>query len=387
MKQVLIEGGQILEAGHFQPKDLLVETGKIVGIGKNLAVPETTRRLNASGLFILPGFIDIHTHGALDVDFNHATEADLVNVSTFFATTGVTGYLPTVITDQPAVMLKQLDLLSQEAVLAANPTIAAIHLEGPFLSPRYKGAMAESLLRKGDIGLFRELYAASRGQIKIITLAPEVAGMLPLIEEAVSLGVRVSIGHSEASYEEAMRAINAGATSTTHIMNAMKLLHMHDPAVLTAVLESDVYAEIIADGFHLHPPIVRLLLKTKGWQRIIAVTDAISATGYPDGEYQLGPNRIVVQDGDAQLLSSGVRAGSTLTMERAFQNLIAFTGQGVEKISPLLSSNAAKLLGFTDRGSIAIGKRADLVGVDTNNTVQLTIVAGKILYKGNSSLC
>lgn len=379
MSTIQITGAHVLTDGGFKERTLLIEDGIITAIDEERA---ETPRLDADGLLLLPGFIDIHTHGAVGVDFNHAEREEIAPVSAFFASCGVTSYLPTVLTDTTEVMMAKLDLLSDPAVLGANPTMAAIHLEGPFLNVRYKGAMAEHLLRSGDVALFRELFAASRGRIRLMTVAPEVKGVLAVIEEAACLGVRVSMGHSEASYEETMRAIEAGAVSTTHTMNAMKLLHMHDPAILTAVLESDIYAEMIADGFHLHPPIIRLLLKTKGWQRMIATTDSISAAGYPDGEYQLGPNRVIVEHGDAKLIENGVRAGSTLTMDRAMRNLLSFTAADLSKVSPLLSTNAAAMLGFTDRGTIAVGMRADLVGIDREHTVRLTIAGGTTIFKG-----
>lgn len=379
MSKIQITNAHVLMDGTFKERTISIEDGVITAIGEELP---GASHLDAEGLFLLPGFIDIHTHGAVGVDFNHAEREELSAVSAFLASCGVTSYLPTVLTDTTEVMMAKLDLLSDPAVLAANPTMAAIHLEGPFLNVRYKGAMAEHLLRTGDVSLFRELFAASRGRIRLITVAPEVEGMLPVIEEAVSLGVRVSMGHSEASYEETMRAIDAGAVSTTHTMNAMKLLHMHDPAILTAVLESDIWAEMIADGFHLHPPIIRLLLKTKGWRRMIATTDSISAAGYPDGEYQLGPNAVIVEHGDAKLVENGVRAGSTLTMDRAMRNLLSFTGRDLSMVSPLLSTNAAEMLGFNDRGSVAVGMRADLVGIDQEHKVRLTIAGGTTIFKG-----
>lgn len=384
MNTLCLAGARLLIDGALKARNLCITADQISAITEE-APKSGQLSYDLSGLTIVPGFVDIHTHGALSIDFNHASGQEVETVSRFFASCGVTSYLPTVLTDTTERMLAQLDLLSDPLVVEQNPTMAAIHLEGPFLNAKYKGAMAESLLREADLGLFRELWAASRGRIRLMTVAPEVDGVLPLIEEAVGLGVRVSLGHSSASYEEAIRAIDAGASSVTHIMNAMKLLHMHDPAILTAALERDIWAEMIVDGFHLHPPIVRLLLKTKGWDRMIATTDSISATGFPDGEYQLGPNRIVVEGGDAKLVDNGVRAGSTLTMDRALGKLRAFTAASVERISPLLSTNAARMLGFDDRGSIAVRKRADLVGLDEDDQVRFVMAGGTIIYRGETN--
>ncbi len=377
-----IRGAQVLHQGAFKSLDLHIAGTRIVAMQEHLDVPEQANVLDAAGHFLVPGFIDIHTHGALDVDFNHAQAEDVATVSRFFGSCGVTTYLPTVLTDTVQTMLKQLDILSDPALLVENPTIGGLHLEGPFLCQAYKGAMPGHLLRQCDVSLFRELYAASRNTIKIITLAPELDGAIDLIQEAVSLGVNVSLGHSSASYEQTMAAIKAGARGTTHIMNAMKLLHMHDPAILTAVLEQDVYAEMICDGFHLHPPIVRLLLKIKGYDRMVAVTDSLSATGCPDGNYQLGVHRIVVNQGDARIVDSGVRAGSTLTMDRALKNLLSYTDKPAEQLSALVSTNAARMLGLEDVGELDIAKRADLVALDADCRVQCTIAGGSIVYRG-----
>jgi len=377
-----VKGAQVLHKGIFKALDLLIEGTCIVAMDEQLSVPAGTEVIDATGLFLVPGFIDVHTHGALESDFNHANAEQVAKISRFFASRGVTTYLPTILTDTTETMLKQLDMLSDSALLAGNPTLAGIHLEGPFLCPAYKGAMPGRLLRQCDVSLFRELYAASRSTMKIITLAPELEGAIALIEEAVSLGVKVSLGHSGASYEQTMAAIKAGATGTTHIMNAMKLLHMHDPAILTAVLEQDVYAEMICDGFHLHPPIVRLLLKIKGYDRMLAVTDSLSATGCPNGSYQLGVQTIVVKDGDAKVADTGVRAGSTLTMDRALKNLVSFTGKPTEQLSALVSANAARMLGLEDIGELEITKRADLVALDADCRVQYTIAGGSIIHRG-----
>jgi len=302
--KILLANAFVLYQDQLKQQDVLVCDGLVAKIAKTISPFEANTHIDCTSLSLLPGFFDIHTHGALGIDFNCA-DADQVNqVSSFFLKKGVTSYLPTILTDTTQVMCRQLERLSNPALLKENPSIKGIHLEGPFLNVAYKGAMPAHLLKDPDIGLLHELYAASRNTIKLLTIAPELPCALKVIEEATRLGIRVSLGHSCASYIETVSALRAGAVSTTHIMNAMKLLHMHDPAILTAVLEHDCYAEMICDGFHLHPPIVRLLLKTKGYERMIAVTDSISAAGCPDGLYTLGVNAVEVKNGDANLSSS-----------------------------------------------------------------------------------
>ena len=183
--------------------------------------------------------------------------------------------------------------------------------------------------------------------------------MIPALRE---LGITVAIGHSGADYQTAMAAIRKGAACCTHTFNAMRLLHQHEPAILGAALETDIYCEMICDGLHLHPGIVRLLLKAKGLDHVVAITDSIMAAGLPDGNYHLGVNEVVVKNGDAKLASDGTRAGSTLTQIRALRNLTAFTGYSLEELIPLFTENPARLIGVFDRkGSIANGKDADIV--------------------------
>ncbi len=264
----------------------------------------------------------------------------------------------------------------------AGAELLGIHLEGPFLAPAYKGAMPEHLLRHGDAGLLRSYQEQAEGGIRYLTVSPEVEGTVDMIPAARELGIVTAIGHSGADYDTAMSAIAAGAQAATHTFNAMLLLHQHRPAILGAVLESDVYCEAICDGRHLHPGIVRLLLKVKGLDRVVAITDSIMAAGLPDGKYHLGVNEVVVEDGDAKLASDGTRAGSTLTQDAALKDLLAWTGRPLEDILPLLTENPARLAGvFQRKGSIADGKDADLVVLDGDCRVEAVFLRGRRFQK------
>ena len=380
MEQLLLTNGRVYRDGQFRREDVLVEDGKLSFPG---VPPEGCRVVDLKGAMLVPGFLDLHTHGGDNVDVNAATAEDFAQISRFFARNGTTGWLCSILTDTEEQTLWSIGQ-AREAMAApiAGARLLGIHLEGPFLSPEYKGAMPEHLLRKGDAALFRRYQQAAGGTVRYLTVAPEVEGVVDMIRE-ISGEVAVAIGHSGADYETAIRAIDAGARACTHTFNAMGLFHQHRPSIMGAVLERPVYCEAICDGRHLHPGTVRMLLACKGWDRVAAVTDSIQAAGLPDGRYKLGVNDVVVEDGDAKLASNGVRAGSTLTTGQALKNLAAFTGQPVERVLPLLTLNPARLIGMEERkGSIAPGKDADLVVLDDQLNVKQTYVSGVCVYAG-----
>ncbi len=380
MEQLLFTNGRVYRDGQFRREDVLVEDGKLSFPG---IPPEGCRVVDLKGAMLVPGFLDLHTHGGDNVDVNAATAEDFAQISRFFARNGTTGWLCSILTDTEEQTLWSIGQ-AREAMAApiAGARLLGIHLEGPFLSPEYKGAMPEHLLRKGDAALFRRYQQAAGGTVRYLTVAPEVEGVVDMIRK-ISGEVAVAIGHSGADYETAIRAIDAGARACTHTFNAMGLFHQHRPSIMGAVLERPVYCEAICDGRHLHPGTVRMLLACKGWDRVAAVTDSIQAAGLPDGRYKLGVNDVVVEDGDAKLASNGVRAGSTLTTGQALKNLAAFTGQPVERVLPLLTLNPARLIGMEERkGSIAPGKDADLVVLDDQLNVKQTYVSGVCVYAG-----
>lgn len=377
--RVLFRNGRFYQNGSFVLGDLLAQDGVIRETG-TIQREDGAVVYDMEGRLVVPGFIDIHTHGAAGVDVNTAAAEDYETICRFFAAQGTTAWLGSVLTDTREQTLWCIEEYKKWKNLEhRGAELLGIHLEGPFLSPEYKGAMPEHLLRKGDLELIREYQKAAQGQIKYITLSPEVEGSIPMIPELKKLGIQVAIGHSGADYDTANEAIKAGARGSTHTGNAMKLLHQHFPAVWGAVLESDdVFCEIICDGLHLHPGTVRLIIKTKGLDRVVAVTDSIMAAGLPDGNYKLGVNDVVVEHGDARLAFGGSRAGSTLTTGRALKNLLEYTGRPLEEILCLLTENPARLVGVYDRmGSIEVGKEANLVVLDNEYNVSKTFVHGR----------
>lgn len=372
-----VTGGQVYVDRRFQARTVELRDGKLVLLPPD--APVSGEIFDAAGKKVVPGFLDIHTHGAVGVDVNGAGPEDLGKIAAFYAGNGTTAFLASVLTDtveQTNWCIDQCRAFRRSDALGAE--LLGVHLEGPFLAPAYKGAMPEHLLRKGDAALLRAYQERAEGSIRYLTVSPEVEGTIALIPEAKQLGIVTAIGHSGADYDTALAAIDAGAAAATHTFNAMQLLHQHRPAILGAVLERDVYCEAICDGRHLHPGIVRLLLKTKGLDRVVAITDSIMAAGLPDGSYHLGVNQVVVEDGDAKLASDGTRAGSTLTQDTALRNLLAWTGLSLEELLPLLTENPARLIGVFDRkGSIADGKDGDLVVLGAENEVEQVFVRGR----------
>lgn len=372
-----IINGKVYHDHTFQDRTLHIQNGKIELCAQAPAGAET---VDAAGKKIVPGFIDIHTHGAVGVDVNGATAEDLRKIGRFFAGNGTTAWLGSVLTDtveQTDWCIGQFKAYdSGEGQDAAE--LLGVHLEGPFLASEYKGAMPEHLLRQGDAELLRHYQELAEGKIRYITVSPEVPGVSDMIPEAKKLGILVGIGHSGATYAQAMEAIWCGADLCTHTFNAMRLFHQHEPAIMGAVLESDIFCEMICDGLHLVPGSVRMLTKLKGFEKCVAITDSIMAAGLPDGNYHLGVNDVVVVDGDAKLASNGVRAGSTLTQNRALKNLLKFTGKPLEQIIPTLTENPAKLLKLDNRiGFLNDGMDADLVFLDENNDVASVYVKGR----------
>ena len=386
-----ITGGYIyrLDKKRMERKDMCIEEGKILGF---FSPGEGTRDgeiYHARGKYVVPGFIDLHTHGGCGVDVNTASKEDFQKIGNFFAKQGTTTWLCSILTDtelQTRTCIRRAAAHIKESRNCAN--LLGIHLEGPFLSGSYKGAMPEYLLKKTDLRLLDSYQREAEGNIRYITVSPEIEGIPNAIPRIREMGITVAIGHSGADYETSWKCIEGGAKACTHTFNAMGSFHQHRPGLMGAVLESDIYCEAICDGRHLHPGSIRMLLKVKGLDRVAAVTDSIMAAGLPDGEYKLGINTVVVEGGDARLKSTGVRAGSTLTTGQALKNLIKFTGNELEDILPVLTINPARIIGEDKRiGSLEEGKDADVVILDQKYNVTDTFVKGDQIKNEGEKTC
>lgn len=373
---MIVKNGLVYQKGEFRKQDVEIQEGKFIKISSAISGDE---EINIRGFRMVPGFFEIHTHGAVGVDINGASAEGLEKISCFFAKQGVTNWLCSILTDTKEQTLRCIREYKRWKTLEHwGAELSGIHLEGPFLSEEYAGAMPKNLLLDMDLELIRRYQEEAEGDIRYITVSPERKGVIEAIPTIRSMGIQVAMGHSGAGYEEAVTAIKQGVGACTHTFNAMRLFHQHEPAIMGAALEADIYCEAICDGMHLHPGSVRLLLKTKGNKRVIAITDSIMATGFPEGNYKLGVNDVIVKDGDARLASDGTRAGSVLTAKRAFYNFLDFTGYPIEEILPLFTENPARLLGMERRTGVIEERRdANFLLLDDKNRIKAVYVKGK----------
>lgn len=378
-KDTYITGAEIYVDHQFQKGVLGIHAGMIKLYPGTFQIPDGAECVDAQGKRLVPGFIDIHTHGAVGSDVNGSSADDLEKIGKFFAGNGTTSWLASVLTDTKEQTEWCIgEYKAYKGSEREGAQLLGIHMEGPFLSSAYKGAMPEELLRKGDASLAEYYQKLAEGGIRYMTVSPEVEGVLDMIPALAKLGIVVAMGHSGADYATSMEAVSRGVQASTHTGNAMRLLHQHEPAIFGVSLESDIYCELICDGKHLHPGTVRLIIKTKGTDRIVAITDSIMAAGLPDGSYHLGVNQVVVENGDAKLASDGTRAGSTLTQNIALKNLLSYTGLPLAEVLPMLTENPARLIGvFEKKGSIADGKDADLLLLNENNDIDSVWIRGK----------
>ena len=341
-----------------------------------------TRVLDYPSATLAPVFLDVHIHGAAGHDVMEATPEALSAIGRFLASHGTGSFLATTVT---APVDTTLHALSGLAKLLAQPPVEGqarplgIHLEGPFLSHTKRGVQPAEHLLAPDLGLFDRLFEAAEGHVRLMTLAPELPGATELTAHATARGVRVSVGHSNATAAETRAAIAAGAVSATHTYNAMRPLATREPGILGTVLTTDsLFAELICDGIHTASELVKLWWRAKGPERAILVTDAMSATGMPDGEYQLGGLAVQVANGKAT--AGGVLAGSVLTLDRALANFIEFTGAPLDQALRLLTANPAAMTGLNDQaGSLAVGQPANLVAVDAAGRLVASIQNGQPL--------
>jgi N-acetylglucosamine-6-phosphate deacetylase len=370
----------------LEDRIIIIEKGKIMAITdkkEDLALLKNVEIIEAQNKFIVPGYIDIHVHGGGGSDVMDGEYEAIKQVATTHSRFGTTAFLPTTMAMTKDKIIKSLKSI-HEARLKGTGTaeILGIHLEGPYLNPEKKGAQKEEDIKKVSVEEFLEFNQASGNLIRLVTIAPEMPGAIDFIRWLHQQGIIVSVGHSNATYKQVQEGIQAGLSQVTHIFNAMRGLHHREPGVVGAALSSPkLIVEMIADGIHLHPMVLKMLTQIKESEKLVLITDAMRATGFKEGTYDLGGQEVMVTQGQAKL-KNGTLAGSVLTMDQAVKNLVTKVGISLLNAVQMASYNPAKCLGIDDKkGSLELYKDADIVILNKNLETELTMVAGKVVYR------
>ncbi|MEG2288839.1 MAG: N-acetylglucosamine-6-phosphate deacetylase [Clostridium sp.] len=354
---------------------IYIKDGKIAEVGKPLVIEQ--------GYYAVPGFIDEHTHGGYGVDFMNCNYESIESFVRKLPEEGVTAFLATTITQSSRNIESALENLGEiidyNSVLGAE--ILGIHLEGPFLNKKYKGAQLEDYILNPDISLMKEFIKASKDKIRKLTYAPELDHNYEFTKYLVKNNIIPSVGHSDGTFSEIESAVYEGLESVTHFHNGQSPHHHRRPGVVTAGLSLDeLTVEIICDGIHLHRDTVKSIYKIKGIEKIVLVTDSMEAKGLYDGEYELGGQKVIKRGNEARLIDNTL-AGSCLTMIEAVKNVIEFTGCSLEEAVTMASTNPARNLKILDRkGSLDIGKDCDIVILDEKYNIVKTLCKGNVVF-------
>jgi len=376
-----------------------VEAGKIASVGRcdsrsdfsgaesaQTAPAQTAGVIDLTGLTVLPGFIDIHTHGGNGFDIMQGTYEAVNGLSLHKLAGGVTSFCPTTATDTPARTRDAVSSVREARARGADGArVIGAFVEGPYISREYRGAHAEALLRPDfTVKEISEMLGFGGGAITSVAIAPELPNALETIKMLRQAGVSVRLGHTAATYDQAMAGIAAGGSAAIHTYNAMSPLNHREPGMVGAVLsEPGIYAELICDFIHVHPAAIKILLAAKGPDKVILITDSMAAAGLGDGEYGLGSEKVTVKGGVART-QEGALAGSTLTIIRAVKNICQTLGAPLGDAVRMASVNPAKALGMYDMtGSIAAGKNADIIGIDGEFNVRFAMVGGEVKIGNN----
>lgn len=394
MQDLLLVGARIYTPEPMRCSGYLrIRGGKIAELGEMQAgrspLTEGAQVVDAGGAIVTPGFVDVHVHGGGGYDAMSGRPEDVDGMSLFMASKGATAFLPTTMTVGTELLREAVAAIGS-AVERGTPgaEAAGIHLEGPFLNPKRCGAQNPADMRPPSADELLAYIELAKGHIRLMTIAPEMPGAERVIRLAKSRGITVSVGHSDAAFGQVREAVQWGVSHVTHLFNGMNGLHHRDPGVPGAALVTDELAvEVIGDLIHVHPEVIKLVFRTKPRDKIVLITDGISASGLPDGQYSLGGQPIVTRNGEARLLmpdgSGGSLAGSMLTPDRALANVMAATGLPLEEVLPALTINPSRQAGLGSRkGSLEAGKDADFVLLDDRYEVVATYVKGRKVYGG-----
>jgi N-acetylglucosamine-6-phosphate deacetylase len=376
-----VYGTRIVAAdGVLEDKAILIGEGTVQGFApaKPRAIPDALT-IHVDGGWVVPGFIDIHTHGGAGADMMDSSAEALQALSAHLARHGVTAFYPTTMAAPADEIGRIITAFTESAASVRGAAPLGIHLEGPYLSADYRGTQPSHLLHAADPFEYEPWLGS--GVVRLITLAPEIPGCPALIARACQSDIRVAIGHTMVSYEQAVEAFDLGATQATHLFNGMAPLHHRTPGPIGAVLSDDrVFAQLIPDGFHVHPAVMKLVIRAKGVQRTVLVSDANRGAGMPDGTYFLGQVRIHTKDGVARNDQGGL-AGSIIALDRGLRIAMQAAGLSLPDALPMVTSSPAAAMGIAARkGRLAPGSDADLVVLDDELNVKMTIVGGRVVF-------
>lgn len=375
----------LLEDGWLHDGYIVWENGTIVEVGKMDHFKENEHSIIIrvpDDSMIVPGFIDVHIHGASGADAMDGTKEALRTMAQALPKEGTTSFLATTMTASSEAIERALMNVAKDEAMEGEAELLGVHLEGPFIAPNRVGAQHPHYVQAPDAERFARWQELANGLIRLVTFAPEQKGGMVFLRTLREHGVTASLGHSDADAEAALQAIEQGVTHCTHLFNGMRSLHHREPNALGAVLlDERVRCELIVDGLHVHPHIVKLAYRLKGKDGIVLITDAMRAKGLGDGMYDLGGQEVKVVGNQATLFD-GTLAGSVLKMNEAIRNMCLFTGCSLEEAIRMATINPAKQIGVDDRkGSIAVGKDADLVVINDQCDVWMTICRGHIAYQ------
>lgn len=365
---MLILNGNVFIDGKFEKKDIRIENGKFAEIaepGKLCGLGQDEEVLDATDMYVIPGLVDVHTHGRIGLDFSKITEKELEQLLASYKACGITSVLATTMTNEPAVVEKSLRVMGEyikkqkDATCDLRAKLFGIHMEGPFLGKEKKGAHDEQYLQNPDWEQFETWQKLSGGNIRLITIDPCLEGAEEFIPKCVASGVKVSIGHTACDYETAMQAGQAGADHVTHTFNAMNPLHHREPGLIGAAIDTGMYMELICDGIHVHPAMVRMMFAAHP-DKVVLISDSIPAAGMQSGEYESGGMKVTLKNGRA-VLSDGTIAGSAVSLQECLINAIKF-GVPMEMAVNSATYLAAKSVGMENVvGSIGVGRNADFL--------------------------
>jgi N-acetylglucosamine-6-phosphate deacetylase len=379
-ERILLTGARVVTPGaHLEAAAVLVEDGRIAAVGSSIEGRDA-QVVDLSGHILAPGFIDVHVHGGGGHALITADPAEIAAYARWAVSQGVTGFLATICTPSVEAALDCLAAVAAAGETPGGARLLGANLEGPFVSPERRGALPTTWPLAPDIDLFRRLLKVAAGQLRLMTVAPELSGALDLIREAVGAAVRVSVGHTDATYEAARAAFAAGASHVTHAFNAMRPVHHREPGPLGAALEADgVTVEVIADGVHLHPAAVRTLVRAFGPERVALITDGVTPAGLGAGTFRIGDAEATLENG-AMRLPDGTIAGSVATMAEVVRNTVRWGVTDIATVATMAAATPARALGLDQLGRIEPGCAADLVALTEDLVVRRTWVRGRELY-------